>query len=302
MKTKLYSMPDWQESLEQMGFDGAPTRADVDEAVRRELGRGRITFQAADIPIEAGCRVTIKTVSALPKYNRERTVLLVGGGLYDTIIEARLLGMRRGERGSAVVRGETVEFSVTQVERKVYPQFTDQLVAEQGIDGVGTVEEYRAYTEENLRRAYAQGLCQRLCGQLIAGAAMEQPDEGDIRAVIDQEYESLRRRFSHGGEDLDAMTPEQWRENFYRPELKASYEQIYPEIAPLMDTTSKQSYYENRRAPAQETIRECLVLRKALGEEGADTDPTAELSALPTLRRRMEERLYAILCEKGCEH
>ena len=109
----------------------------------------------------------------------------------------------------------------------------------------------------------------------------------------------LRERFSHGGEDIDAISDEQWRENFYRPELKASYELIYPDIAPFMDTTSKADYYEKRRPAAIETIRECLILNAVLGR---DADPTSDRDALRSLRAALDEELCGLICEKGAEN
>ena len=292
-------MPDWRQALAGLGLEGAPDNADIDAAVLRELSRGRVSFAAADGPVEAGFRVTLRTESALPKFNREKTAVTVGGGLYSREIESALIGMRAGESGSAVVKGEPVSFTVTRVERRVYPELTDELARAQGIPGVETLAQYRAYMASKLRGEFAGGVSARLIALLIAGAEMDEPDERDIRAVIDREYEPLRERFSHGGEDIDAISDEQWRENFYRPELKASYELIYPDIATFMDTTSKADYYEKRRPTAIETIRECLILNAVLGR---DADPTSDRDALRSLRAALDEELCGLICEKGAEN
>ena len=292
-------MPDWRQALAGLGLDGAPDNADIDAAVLRELSRGRVSFAAADGPVEAGFRVTLRTESALPKFNREKTAVTVGGGLYSREIESALIGMRAGESGSAVVKGEPVSFTVTRVERRVYPELTDDLARAQGIPGVETLAQYRAYMASKLRGEFAAGVSARLIALLIAGACMDAPDGRDIRAVIDREYEPLRERFAHGGEDIDAISDEQWRENFYRPELKASYELIYPDIAPFMDTTSKADYYEKRRPAAIETIRECLILNAVLGR---DADPTSDRDALRSLRAALDEELCGLICEKGAEN
>ena len=292
-------MPDWRQALAGLGLEGAPDNADIDAAVLRELSRGRVSFAAADGPVEAGFRVTLRTESALPKFNREKTAVTVGGGLYSREIESALIGMRAGESGSAVVKGEPVSFTVTRVERRVYPELTDELARAQGIPGVETLAQYRAYMASKLRGEFAAGVSARLIALLIAGADMDAPDGRDIRAVIDREYEPLRERFSHGGEDIDAISDEQWRENFYRPELKASYELIYPDIAPFMDTTSKADYYEKRRPAAIETIRECLILNAVLGR---DADPTSDRDALKALRAALDEEICSIICEKGAEN
>lgn len=299
MKTKLHSMPDWRQTLMELGLNGALSDADVEDAVLRELSRGRITFQAADIPIEAGCRVTIRTASTLSRYNREKTVLVVGSGLFDPVIEEKLLGMKKGERGEAVIRGERVEFTVTQVERKVFPELSDALVREQKIEGVETLAQYRQYMAVKLRQGFVKQLCDRLLERLSASSVTDEPDHEDVCMVIDRQFEPLRERFSHGGDDLDTMTPEQWKANFYHPELKAYYEQIYPDVALLFDTTSKESFYEKRSAEAGRTIRDCLILRTILEDYSTAHDPTLALDAEPELRRAMEARIDGEVFEKG---
>lgn len=292
MYTKLHSMPDWQEALRGLELSAAPTDADTDAAVLRELSRGRVSFAETDAPAAAGCRVTLRTSSALPKFNREKTVLTVGSGLFSPEIEALLPGMRAGESASAAVKGEIVDFTVTRVERRVYPELTDELVRAQNIGGVDTLAGYREYMADKLRREYAASVADALIERLAAAADMDAPDERDIGAVTDREYEPLRERFSHGGEDIDKLSEEQWTENFYRPELKAYYESIYPDIAPFMDTKSKADYYEKRRPEAIRTIRECLVLGAALGR---GEDPTADRDALKTLRGELISRICKIL-------
>ena len=150
-----------------------------------------------------------------------------------------------------------------------------------------------------LRRAYGERLCHSLVDRLLAGASLDEPDPQDVRQVIDREYEPLRERFSHGRDDLDAMSPEQWKESFYRPELKDYYERIYPDIAPLFDTTSKESYYENRTSPARRTIRKCMVLRAILGDRTDAHDPTQSKNAEAELVQSMTDRLCDFIYGKG---
>ena len=72
-------------------------------------------------PIQPGCRVTLKTVSPLPKYNREKTVLTVGSNLYNPDLERMLVGMCAGQSGRIEIQGKTVSFWILQAERKAYP-------------------------------------------------------------------------------------------------------------------------------------------------------------------------------------
>ena len=97
MKTKLLSVPDWGKVLNEIGFADAPSQNDIEARIVKELTRGKVTFEdAGSEPIEKGFRVAIRTQSTLPKFNKEKTTLTVGAGLYDPTVEERLVGMRAG--------------------------------------------------------------------------------------------------------------------------------------------------------------------------------------------------------------
>ncbi len=290
MKTKLYSIPDWQAALRAIGWADAPTGDDVEKAVSRELTRGKASFaeQAPGAPIEKGCRATLRTESALPKFNKEKTVVTVGSGLYDPAIEAQLCGMTAGGRGEAAVKGEKVSFTVTKVEKKVLPPLTDELVRELRLEGIATLADYRLCMDSKLKEEYAAELCRRLLEELLPAARMDPPEEEDIRRVIDLEYEPLRARFS-----LDTLSPEEWKEAFENAKLRDFYTQIYPDIARLLGTTGRESYYESRRDAAAETIRACLVLGRILGDDADPTeDPQAERKLTQALTGRLLEMIY----------
>lgn len=301
MRTRLHSLPDWRKELETIGWSDAPDAAAVQQSVVRELTRGRVSFepQAPGLPIENGCRVTLETHSRLPKFNRDKTVLTVGAGLYDTAVEALLPGMSEGRSAETLVRGEKVEFRVLKVERKVYPQLCDEMAAAQQLEGIETLEQYEKYMRDKLRRSYAEELCSRLLEISIPLCSMDSPDPMDVRDVIDREFEPLRARFSYGETDLDTMSPEEWKASLYNPELQKYYEQIYPDVALLMGTTSKDSFYESRRAAAEETIRCCLVLRAILNDTADAHDPTLALNARQELTQELVDRLLPVIYGKG---
>lgn len=300
MKTQLHSLPNLEQALAELPWDQAPDRETVDQTVRRELTKGLVTFAPLpqNTPIAPGYRVTLKTVSPLPKFNREKTVLTVGSNLYHADLEHMLVGMSAGQSGRIEIQDETVSFEILLAEHKVYPPLSDEMVRAQQLEGISTVEQYRDYMENKLRQEFCRQLCEMLLDHLIQGASIDDPDPEDIRQVIDREYKPLHDRFSRE-EDLDTLSPERWKENFYNPSMKVYYEQIYPDIAPLFDTTSKESYYENRRQPAQQTIRRCLVLRQLLQDDSEAHDPTRSLQAEPELLQAMIDRLYARLNTKG---
>lgn len=301
MKTQLHSLPDVEQALSQLPWDQAPDPAAIDQAVQRELTKGLVTFAPLPqgTPIRPGCRVTLKTVSPLPKYNREKTLLMVGSNLYNADLEHMLVGMEAGQSGQIEIQGKTVSFDILKAESKAYPPLSDEMVRSQQLEGISTLDQYRDYMGRKMRQEFARKLCEMLLDRLIQGASLDEPDPEDIRQVIDREYQPLHDRFSSPEEDLDTMSPERWKENFYNPTMKIYYQQIYPDIAPLFDSTSKESYYENRRQPARQTIRRCLVLRELLQDTSDAHDPTLSLQAEPELLQAMTDRLCARLERKG---
>lgn len=292
MKTQLYSLPDWKSVLMNIGWADAPTQEDVDKIVLQELTRGKVAYAEQDltVPIEKGSRVTLRTESVLPKFNKEKTVITVGTGLYEPSLEAQLCGMKAGSSAQATVKGEKVTFTVLKVEKKSYPALTDALVQDLQLDGITSLTAYYSYMENKIKMEYAAGLTKKVVEQLVSTARMDQPVEEDIRHVIDNEYEPLRVRFS-----LDTLSPEKWKEDFGRVELGQFYAQIYPEVANLFGTTGKESYYESRKEAAAQTIRNCMVLRSILADDTDSTDPTENPQAEQKLMQAMNERLLQII-------
>ena len=284
MKTKLISVPDWNSRLREIGWDDAPTAGDIENRVVRELTRGKVTFvDAGNAPIENGFRVTLHTESALPKFNRDKVTVTVGSGLYDRTVEERLSDMRVGDSAQVTVKDEPVCFTVLKAEKKHVPELTDEMVHELSIEGVDTLPAYRAYMARKIKTAYASGLLEQLLEQLVSASVFSETEGADIEKVIDLEYAPLNARFG-----LDRLTPEEWKNDLGRTELKAYYEQIYPDVAIVFGTTGKDSFYEVRREPAIRTIRECLVMNACLG---SDVDPTEEPNAKKTLTEAFTNRI-----------
>lgn len=119
---------------------------------------------------------------------------------------------------------------------------------------------------------------------------MDEPKEDDITRVIDFEYEPWRTRFS-----LDEKTPEEWEKEFGNAGMKDYYAQIYPDLAKLIGTTSRESFYESRRDDAKQTIRDCLILRSILEDNSPSADPTESKDAQQKLTQLFIDRLLDII-------
>ena len=284
MRTKLLSVPDWNSLLREIGWNDAPTAADIENRIVKELTRGKITFVDAETaPIENGFRVTLHTESVLPKFNKEKVTVTVGSGLYDRTVEDRLLDMCVGDSAQVTVKDEPVCFTVLKTEKKHIPVLTDEMVRELSIEGVDALPKYRAYMARKIKTTYASKLLEQLLEQLIQASVFSETDEEDVKKVIDLEYTPLNARFG-----LDKLTPEEWKNDLGRTELKAYYEQIYPDVAIVFGTSGKESFYDVRREPAIRTIRECLIMDDCLG---LDVDPTEDPNAKKTLVEAFTKRM-----------
>jgi len=292
MKTTLYSIPNWQELARRIGWEDAPRQAEVNAAMQKELSRGHMSFeeQPQNTPVEKGFRVTLKTESVLPKYNKEKTTINVGTNLYDPGIEALLIGMTLGQTAETTAKGEKVSFTVTKVEKKVYPRLTDELVQQLQLENLSTLDAYRAYMTEKLRRDYAISLGNRILESVSAEANMEELSEEDIKAAQDREYEPLAYRFQ-----LEGMSDEEWAKAFGNESFREVYAVAYPDIAVIFGTTDKKSFYESRREAAEGWVHDCVLLRAMLEEQSDACDPTVTLHARDTLMENLQKQLQTMI-------
>ncbi len=83
---------------------------------------------------------------------------------------------------------------VHEVKTKVYPELTDEFVEELELEGVKTVEEYRAYTENNLKVAKAKAYDEDYLQKLFAGLIKE--NNFELPAAMVKNYaEELEEKY-----------------------------------------------------------------------------------------------------------
>ena len=157
------------------------------------------------------------------------------------------------------------------------------MAVELGIEGVDSLAACRAFMAGKIRTAYASELGKKVLEKLVEHAEFSAICEEDITQVIDLEYAALNARFG-----LDKLTPEEWSRDFGRIELKEYYEQIYPDVAMILGTTGKESFYGSRKETAISTVKKCLVLQSILGVE---TDPTIEPKAESKLMEALADQI-----------
>lgn len=79
------------------------------------------------------------------KYCKDNLKLCIGAGLFDKALEAEIAGMRKGETKESVINGTSVTIKVSCVTNKIVPEPTDKMVQDLQMEGIGTVEDYKAH-------------------------------------------------------------------------------------------------------------------------------------------------------------
>lgn len=162
--------------------------------------------------------------------------LEIGSGAFIPGFEEQLIGMKKDETKeiqvtfpkeyqAADLAGQDAVFKVTvhEIKYKQLPEFTDEMVKEQKIEGVDSVAAFKEYTLKNLsdqkERQADEAFTNDLLTQVVANAEMDIP-----QVMIDEECDSMINDFANRlqsqGYSLDAymkltnMTTEAMREQF----------------------------------------------------------------------------------------
>lgn len=162
--------------------------------------------------------------------------LEIGSGAFIPGFEEQLIGMKKDETKeiqvtfpkeyqAADLAGQDAVFKVTvhEIKYKQLPEFTDEMVKEQKIEGVDSVAAFKEYTLKNLsdqkERQADEAFTNDLLTQVVANAEMDIP-----QVMIDEECDNMINDFANRlqsqGYSLDAymkltnMTTEAMREQF----------------------------------------------------------------------------------------
>ncbi len=157
--------------------------------------------------LKKGDTAVLALISEMPRYNRPMVPVLVGNGLFDPELEAQLIGHAVGEPFAVQVQGTPVTVTVKQATRTVFPELTDEKVAEyaasqEGMENVKTVADFRRwveaqYREETCREAVITGI--RACFDYVLTNSQWELDEEEISQVTEMALDSVRgsKRFEN---------------------------------------------------------------------------------------------------------
>lgn len=170
--------------------------------------------------LEKGDAAVLTLVSELPRFNRPVVPVAVGSGMYDKELEEQLLGRAVGETFTAQVQGTPVTVTVKQATRVVFPELTDELVAEyaasQGrMEGVKTVADFRRWVEEQYREEMRQDAVyrgMRACRDYVMAHSQWEFDEAELSDMIgsyrDSQRETMKQKW---GLDYDTASDEDFQ-------------------------------------------------------------------------------------------
>ena len=95
--------------------------------------------------VSEGDTVTINCRSALSRFSKANLPVIIGRGLFDRELEAKLIGAGVGQTLTLEKDSAPVEIDVIRCTHTVLPELTDESVKAFGIEGVKTVSALRAH-------------------------------------------------------------------------------------------------------------------------------------------------------------
>jgi len=151
--------------------------------------------------------------------------LTIGSGSFIDGFEDGLIGHKKGENvtlnltfpkdySNTDLAGQDVVFKVTinKIEKLVTPELTDEWVAEQNIDGVSTVDEFRDYTKKQMQSYYDDShksdIQEAIVKKLLKSCTfVKDPPAEMVQRYYDNMVQSYSQQLSQSyGIDLDTYT------------------------------------------------------------------------------------------------
>lgn len=257
-----------------------PTEAELKELAHKAIVREQMVLtplpegEAAQV----GDTAALKTVSDLPKFNKERVTVTLGRGLYNRELEDALVGRRVGDSVSLIVQEKPVTAMILELKRKQTPEPTDEMVeALQAKDlhnqPIHTVAEYEAFVRDEKTMEILATVNYYVMEKIMADYPITDYDEEDIRILGELESEVFIRMFrEQEGIDITRQVPKEWEED--------------------MGIHSLGEFIAMRREWYQMKIQQCLIFLDVLGLpcEGK-TDPLDHYEVLSELQEKMYDKI-----------
>lgn len=221
MKSKVIKLYDYR----QVELPKTVYVEGVKDRMNREINGLRKKFkrvEAAD-SVEKGDVVTLDLKSGNPRYNRRGLKLNVGGNLFNAELEKQLIGLKVGEDALLKAGEDDVEVRVLESRRSIYPELTDEIVAEGMMreeynePDIKTVEQYLPRLHDDvldvLSEEWLRNESERLMREVVSKSEM-QYDEEEISYWLNEQLEALEEDMKEEGRSLDTMSEQAYRASF----------------------------------------------------------------------------------------
>ena len=259
---------------------GIPTEAELLELARKAIVREQLVLVPLPegTPAAQGDTAVLQTVSALPKFNKERVTVSLGRGLYNKELELALIGRQVGEQLRLTVQDCPVEVRLLELKRKQAPEPTDEMVAaleQKDLQGnpLLTVAAYRDYIRKTKTEEALANINYYTMEKILADYPISDYDEEDIRILGELEAEKFKALFlEKEGIDLTKQVPKEWEED--------------------MNVHSLADFIAMRRDWYKMKIQQCLIFLNILDLPcRGQTDPLDHYEVLSELQLKMFDRI-----------
>lgn len=267
-----------------------PDEAELKELARKSVVKDRLVL----VPLPegecaaSGDTVTMRTVSELPKFNKERVTVSIGRGLYDKTLEDTVIGKRAGESCQVTVKEKPVAVTILEIKRKAAPEPTDEMVeALQEKDYKGnplrTYEQYEAFICEGKTMEALANVNYYVMEALLEQYPVTEYSEDDIRILGDLEREMFRKLYQEEqGSDPYHVSREEAQEMWHCD----SFEDFI---------ALRYEWYKMK-------IHQCLIYLNLLGLPAqGKTDPLDHYEVLSELQMMMFDRIKEELERRNAE-
>lgn len=225
MRSKVLSMF----PFERVDITSFRRRVTLDEAkLQKEMDRAvypYITWEAGD-EVAPGDVVSCRMESDDPRFRRDSAKITVGAGLLDKEEEQKLAGARVGTVQTLSCRGRSVTVTVLDIRKRRMPPLEDRMVEALGLEGVHTVEQYRAYlVKQAVDEQFAHDSYEVIQAVLqeVRRRSEVLIDEADWQQSVDWDLNRLAVLSALDGLDLKTMTAQDFEG---RIPVKSYYELV----------------------------------------------------------------------------
>ncbi|WP_099204007.1 hypothetical protein [Scatolibacter rhodanostii] len=118
-----------------------------EEAIQYEINRllnRYLTWEVGE-EVHSGDMVVCSLMSSVDKFQKENIKVIVDSGMFHKSLEHVLIGMHKNEKKTVVLEEGEVQILVKEIQNRVVPNLTNEMVQALNLETVSTIEEYQSY-------------------------------------------------------------------------------------------------------------------------------------------------------------